>query len=99
MTQPSNIGFFHEDLSSIRSEQTDEMLQQHALAASASTDDRRQLAAGDLQVHTVEHRLLAKGLVHIDQPNDCRSSLRGVTERGVCSGLQAAAHSSTDVRK
>ena len=63
--QPAHVLAVQHDLSRIGAQETDQVLDQHALADAGRADDEEALAIRDLEVDAPEHHLLAKRLVHV----------------------------------
>src|SRR4030095_2416747 len=81
----------HEDLSGIRLDEADDVLEQNALAGSRGADDDQGLTRQDRQVNAVQDGLLPEGLA---QALDAQLGLRPARL-----GLSPAAQNSSLVRK
>ncbi len=62
--EPGNFHSIDPHLSGIRLEESDHVLQQHALAFTASTDDRRELPFRDDEINAPQDRLTSQRLRH-----------------------------------
>jgi hypothetical protein len=67
--QARDVGAVHDHRAGIRSEQADEVLEQHRLAPAAAADHHHDLAGGDVEVDAAQYRLGAEALVEALDPD------------------------------
>src|SRR5262249_45918224 len=60
--EASDVRAVHENGARVRAQETQEMFEEHRLAAAAAADDDHDLARGHLETDAPEHRLAAEGL-------------------------------------
>src|SRR4029453_14113205 len=66
---PGDLDALHHHGARVGSQQPDQVLEEHRLAAAAASDHHHDLAGGDVQIETAEHRLGAEALLESLHPD------------------------------